>query len=85
MKTAISVPDATFKRIESRAKALGMSRSEFFARAAEHYINELDEHDLTLRINEALERGGDTVEAESREFAELGRAHLAGLTADDEW
>ncbi len=31
VKTAISVPDATYQRATQRAKDLGMSRSEFFS------------------------------------------------------
>lgn len=38
MKTAITVPDETFRRVDERAAALGMSRSEFYSRAAEGYI-----------------------------------------------
>ena len=34
MKTAISLPEDTFRRVERAARRLGMSRSEFFARAA---------------------------------------------------
>ena len=46
MKTAISVPDPTFERAARRASDLGMSRSEFFARAAERYLDELDAEDM---------------------------------------
>jgi metal-responsive CopG/Arc/MetJ family transcriptional regulator len=38
MKTAISIPDPLFHAAESLAKRLGMSRSEFFSRALEAYI-----------------------------------------------
>ena len=54
MKTAISLPDATYARVTQRAQDLGMSRSEFFARAAEHYLSELDDASLTDAINDAL-------------------------------
>ncbi|BBZ49173.1 ribbon-helix-helix protein, CopG family [Mycobacterium heidelbergense] len=55
MKTAISVPDETFDRASRRAADLGMSRSEFFARAAEHYLDELDARSLSRQIDSALE------------------------------
>jgi metal-responsive CopG/Arc/MetJ family transcriptional regulator len=42
MKTAISVPDETFEKASRRAHDLGMSRSEFFSRAAARYLEELD-------------------------------------------
>ena len=47
MKTAISVPDDTYVRASRRAKDLGMSRSEFFSRAAARYLDELDSRSLT--------------------------------------
>ena len=54
MKTAISVPDETFAQVERRAAALGMNRSEFFTRAAQHYLEELDAQSLTARIDAAV-------------------------------
>ena len=56
MKTAISVPDDTFERASRRASDLGMSRSEFFARAAQHYLDDLDAESLTSQIDGALEQ-----------------------------
>lgn len=56
VKTAISVPDRTFERASQRAQDLGMSRSEFFARAADRYLDELDAHSLTTQIDDAIER-----------------------------
>ena len=54
MKTAISLPDATFERIERAAKKLGVSRSEFFARAAERWLDDLDDEGTTEAIDRAL-------------------------------
>ena len=55
MKTAISLPDDTYARVTRRAQDLGMSRSEFFARAAERYLTELDSDSVTDAINQALD------------------------------
>jgi metal-responsive CopG/Arc/MetJ family transcriptional regulator len=55
MKTAISLPDDTFERASRRATELGMSRSEFFARAAQRYLDDLDEESTTRQIDVALE------------------------------
>jgi mRNA interferase MazF len=41
VKTAISVPDETFARVDEAAARLGVSRSEFYARAAERWLVEL--------------------------------------------
>ena len=54
MKTAISIPDATFERVEASAARLGVSRSEFFTRAAERWLADLDDAQTTAAINAAL-------------------------------
>ncbi len=59
MKTAISVPEDTFQRVERLAKRLGVSRSEFFARAAARWADELEAPDLTDAINRAIDLGAD--------------------------
>jgi metal-responsive CopG/Arc/MetJ family transcriptional regulator len=55
VKTAISIPDDTFARVEEHAAALGMSRSEFFTRAVRRYMEQLDAESLTGRINAAID------------------------------
>lgn len=81
MKTAISVPDETFERATKQAAELGISRSEFFSRAARRYLDELASRSLTEQVNEALEAagGGDDSAAAA---ARAGRRLLA---AGDEW
>lgn len=54
MKTAISLPDDTFRRVEDAARRLGMSRSELFARAAESWLDALDDDGVTEAINRAI-------------------------------
>jgi hypothetical protein len=76
MKTAISLSDDTFQRVERAAKALGVSRSEFFARAAERWLDDLDDEGATDAINRAIaDVPGDT------EFTDAAAAALA--RADD--
>lgn len=81
MKTAISIPDITFLEVERCAQELGISRSEFFAQAARHYLTALEAQGLTARVNEALDR----IEADdSNAFAAaMGQAMLA--SGDAEW
>ena len=59
VKTAISVPDPTFEAASRRARELGMSRSEFFSKAAAHYLAELDAASLTTRLDAALDTATD--------------------------
>ncbi len=58
MKTAISVPDPVFERVKQHAERLGISRSEFFATAAQRLADELEGDELTAAINRALEQVG---------------------------
>lgn len=82
MKTAISVPDETYERASRRAGDLGMSRSEFFARAAERYLDELDAQTLTNQIDDAVARL-DSPDDEVEAAVEVG--HRLLLETDDEW
>lgn len=77
MKTAISLSDETFERVEAAARRLGVSRSEFFATAAERWLDELDDDGTTEAINRALE-GEDQTE----DLAFLSAA-AAALFADE--
>ena len=52
MKTAISLPDALFKKAEQLAANLGLNRSQLFARAIEAYIDRHDDSAITDRLNQ---------------------------------
>jgi len=82
MKTAISLPDHAAEHFDRIAQKYGMTRSEFYRRAAEHYANELAGADLTAQIDDAI----DAVGQPGEESAELRRAANARLVeASDEW
>ena len=81
MKTAISVPDEVFNQVESRAAELGISRSEFFARAARQYLDLLANASITQQIDAALDVAG--ADDADHVAATAGRAFLAAI--DDEW
>ena len=72
MKTAISLPDNTFRRVEAAAKRMGVSRSEFFARAAERWLDALQQDDTTAAINRAI-----SGTPSDHEFADAAAAALA--------
>lgn len=82
MKTAISVSDETFDRVSRTASDLGMSRSEFFARAAQRYLDELDAQSLTGQINSAMAHLDSPDEAES---VAVATGHRVLDAVDDEW
>lgn len=82
MKTAISLPDATFARVDAAAGRLGISRSEVFARAAERYLDDLDADSVTDRINAVLAAAGGTDQS-NHDAAE--HAADALVMVDEEW
>lgn len=75
MKTAISVPDDTFEQATRQAAELGISRSEFFARAARRYLDELASRSLTQQVNDALKTAVNDDSAAAA--AQAGRQLLA--------
>ena len=83
MKTAISIPDDTFAEAERRAKELGLNRSQFFTRAVQRYLAELEAESLTERINAALEATGGGDAELIRDVTAQGRRML--LAMDDDW
>jgi metal-responsive CopG/Arc/MetJ family transcriptional regulator len=54
VKTTISLPDDTFRRIDDAAKRPGVSHSEFFARAAERWLESLDDDGTTAAVNRVI-------------------------------
>ena len=82
MKTAISIPDETFEKASRRAHDLGMSRSEFFTRAAARYLDELDAESLTPQIDLAVAALGDGDDSTSDAVA---AGHRALVDESGEW
>ena len=53
MKTAISLPDAVFRRAERTAKQLKVSRSELYRRALESFIAGVRDREVTASYDAA--------------------------------
>ena len=82
MKTAISVPDDTFAQATQRALDLGWSRSEFFTRAARHYLGVLDAESVVEQINASIELVDGTDDSAA---AAVSAGHRVLAQVDDEW
>lgn len=82
MKTAISMPDETFDRVSRRASDLGMSRSEFFTRAAQRYLEELDDASLTDQIDAAL---AEVQHPDDSTTDAIAAGHRLLGSADEQW
>jgi hypothetical protein len=52
VKIAISVPDPVFQAAEKASKRLRLSRSRFYAKAVEAYVQEHSGADVTRRLDE---------------------------------
>lgn len=82
MKTAISVPDDVFERVEREAKRLGVSRSELFTRAVRQFLATHHDAAVTASYDRAFaEQAGDEGE---RFMREAGRRTLLDVEWQDE-
>lgn len=51
MKTAISLPDPLFKRVDRMAKCSGVSRSQLIAKAIDDYLSRFEDDAITKALN----------------------------------
>ena len=72
MKTAISLPDATFRAAERLAKATGKSRSKVFAEALEEYVARHDSDEIVDAFNAVA----DSLASETSDFAKAANRRL---------
>ena len=62
MKTAISVNDNLFKRVDRFAKKRKTSRSQIFAEAAEEYLNREEADELLANLTEVYSKEDSSVD-----------------------
>jgi len=62
MKTAISIPDKIFIAAEGVAKRLGISRSEFYAKAVEEFLKAHKNKNVTEQLNLVYEETDSTLD-----------------------
>ncbi|MGE5598413.1 MAG: ribbon-helix-helix protein, CopG family [Bacteroidota bacterium] len=55
IKTAVSIPAPLFERADRMAREMEISRSEFFARAVEHYLRQRENEELLAKIDRACD------------------------------
>jgi metal-responsive CopG/Arc/MetJ family transcriptional regulator len=51
MKTAVYIPDDIFILAEKIARHLKITRSEFYSRAIKEYLEDVEDENLTQRLN----------------------------------
>jgi len=62
MKTAISVRDNLFQRVDRYARGKNMSRSQFFSEAAEEYLSNREKEDMTANLNEVYSKEDSSID-----------------------
>lgn len=77
MKTAISIPEELFESAEQFAREQGMSRSELYATALRHYLEERRGERITERLDEIY--GTETVDLDPA----IARLQARSLPEDD--
>ncbi|MFN8423705.1 MAG: ribbon-helix-helix protein, CopG family [Anaerolineae bacterium] len=78
MKTAISLPDPLFKRVDRMAKWSGISRSQLIATAIDDYLSRFEDDAITKALNRVYGASPDD------EFdAGLALAQTEALMTDD--
>lgn len=78
MKTAISIPDPLFEAAEQYAQDKGLSRSELYAKAIQHYLNTFRYQGVTEALNSVY----------TEEESTLDPGHIAAqrqILSKDEW
>jgi predicted transcriptional regulator len=84
VKTAISLDESLFREAEEWAGKLGVSRSQFYAKAIEEYVRERENEELLKRLNEAHAGGLDPEDEELLERMRVYHGRLLEETGN-EW
>ena len=81
VKTAISVEKSLLDKIDATAKNHKLSRSKFFAVAAENYLHHIETRELIEKLNEVYDDGSEDLETKTRE----GMKTVMRKHAEDQW
>ena len=82
MKTAISIPDALNESIDAFREAAGISRSEFFQRAARTYLEWASAKAIVANLNQV--RGSEETH-DARAFHQAVLSHFRDIVGKEEW
>jgi len=82
MKTAISLPDQLYEEAEKTAQALGIPRSQLFAKALEEFIAYHKRENITERLNRVY---ANLRQDELSEVSNAGIDSIRNLTKNDTW
>lgn len=80
MKTAVSIPDVLFDKVERTAKKLGIPRSKLFAKALEEFISNHQKENITEKLDKVY-----SLLTDDSKSTEIGLEALRKSTQDDTW
>jgi predicted transcriptional regulator len=83
IKTAVSLNEALFRKADSLAEELNISRSRLFALALEQFLREHNKQKMLKKLNEVYADGLDPEDQMWLEGAK--RLYRNVLEADEEW
>ena len=83
MKTAISLPDALYEDVEQTARAMGIPRSQLFARAVSEFMKRHTREEITQRLNDVYVRIENQITPELP--TEPSVESMKELTRNDTW
>jgi hypothetical protein len=83
MKTAISIPDPLNESIEAFLETAGISRSEFFQRAARFYLKKISAKAVVTNLNRVY--GSAEEDVGDIAFRRAALSHLSELLDEDKW
>jgi predicted ArsR family transcriptional regulator len=79
------MPDDLFARVDAAARELGVSRSEFLARAARRQLEHLDRDGLVEQVNQAYAAEGAAGRAEEQELVGYSMRRLSSGSGQEAW
>jgi len=85
MKTAISMPDDLFERMERRVAHERTSRSAFIARAVERYLDRVEPLDVAARLDAYVATMTDDEKRDQDEWVGAAPPDADSVDSDDEW
>ena len=84
MKTAVSIPDRLYSQAEELAEAMGLPRSQLFAKALEEFLKGHRRETVTDKLDKIYGPDG-TSSTPTSEITEPGLDELRKATRDDAW
>ena len=82
MKTAVSLPNLLYEKVEKTATYMGIPRSKLFALALEEFIQKYNGEMITAKINAVYEK---IDQSEFDHFLNVGLEPTRNLTKNDTW